>query len=194
MGNRLLTLILSFGLATAGHAGQGAGMPFAAAPAAAGLHLAQTAPSEAGPATPAPAEAKADPACRADTLLLRGGFGRARFSVDVADDGPERARGLMHVKQMPASYGMLFVYPSPRSVSFWMKNTLIPLDMIFADRHGVVQRVHAMAKPGDLSQIPGGEGIQYVLEINGGLAAMLGIEAGSEMRHPTISEAAWPCG
>ncbi|WP_418594098.1 DUF192 domain-containing protein [Ponticoccus sp. (in: a-proteobacteria)] len=133
------------------------------------------------------------PACREDTILLRGDFGKARFSVTVADDGPERAQGLMHVKSMPPSFGMLFVFPSARPVSFWMKNTLIPLDMIFADRHGVVRRVHAMAQPGDLTQIPGGDNIQYVLEINGGMAGMLGIKPGSQMRHPAISDPAWRC-
>ncbi|MBN7785690.1 DUF192 domain-containing protein [Ponticoccus gilvus] len=133
------------------------------------------------------------PACREDTILLRGDFGKARFSVEVADDGPKRAQGLMHVKSMPPSFGMLFVYPSARPVSFWMKNTLIPLDMIFADQHGVVQRVHAMAQPRDLTPIPGGDNIQYVLEINGGMANMLGIKPGSQMRHPAISDPAWRC-
>lgn len=133
------------------------------------------------------------PACREDTILLRGDFGKARFSVEVADDGPERAQGLMHVKSMPPSFGMLFVYPSARPASFWMKNTLIPLDMIFADQHGVVQRVHSMAKPQDLTQIHGGDNIQYVLEINGGMANMLGIKPGTQMRHPAITDPAWRC-
>lgn len=133
------------------------------------------------------------PACRADTLHLRGSFGKARFSVDVADDAPERAKGLMHVEKMPASYGMLFVYPAPQPVAFWMKNTLIPLDMIFADASGVVRHVHSNAVPGDLTSIPGGDDIQYVLEINGGLARMLGIRPGAELRHPAIGDPAWPC-
>lgn len=135
----------------------------------------------------------AAPACREDTLHLRGPFGKARFSIDVADDAQERAKGLMHVEKMPASYGMLFVYPSPQRVAFWMKNTLLPLDMIFADASGVVQHVHANAVPGDLTSIPGGDDIQYVLEINGGMAGMLGIRPGAELRHPSITDAAWPC-
>ena len=137
----------------------------------------------------------AQAACSPETLFLRGDFGTARFTVDVADDGAERSRGLMFVDQMARSQGMLFVYESPQSVAFWMKNTLIPLDMIFADATGVVQRVHSNAVPGDLTPIPGGDGIQYVLEVNGGMAAALGIEAGAEIRHPSIAqdEAAWPC-
>jgi uncharacterized membrane protein (UPF0127 family) len=152
-------------------------------------------PADVAP-QPARDTAAAEPAaaaCREDTILLRGDFGKARFSVAVADDAETRAKGLMHVASMPPSHGMLFVYPSARPVSFWMKNTLIPLDMIFADRHGVVQRVHSMAKPRDLTQIPGGPGIQYVLEINGGLAQQMGIGPGSQMRHPAIAEPAWRC-
>lgn len=94
----------------------------------------------------------------------------------------------------PAS-GMLFVYENPRRVSFWMKNTLIPLDMVFADATGTVTRVHAGAVPGDLTAIDGGEGVQFVLEINAGLAAKLGIGPGAELRHPAIPPegAAWSC-
>jgi uncharacterized membrane protein (UPF0127 family) len=137
--------------------------------------------------------AETAPACREDTLHLRGDFGLARFTVAVADDGNERAQGLMYVEKMPSSTGMLFVYPNPQQVAFWMKNTLIPLDMIFADAAGVVRNVHANAIPGDLTPIPGEGLIQYVLEINGGMAEMLGITAGTELRHPAIAEAAWPC-
>ena len=76
-----------------------------------------------------------------------------------------------------------------------MKNTLIPLDIIFADMTGKVTRVHANAIPQDLTPIDGGEGVGFVLEINGGLAEKLGIGPGTEFRHPTIPQdnAAWPC-
>lgn len=134
------------------------------------------------------------PACREDTVYLRGDFGTARFSVEVADTGKERARGLMFRESLPRSAGMLFVYGRPTVASFWMKNTLIPLDMIFVDERGVVRKVHARAVPGDLTPILGGDGIKAVLEINGGLAEAMGITAGSEMRHPAFGwGAAWPC-
>ncbi len=76
-----------------------------------------------------------------------------------------------------------------------MKNTKIPLDMIFADPAGRVTRVHAQAVPGDLTPIDGGEGVLAVLEINGGLAARMGIAPGAVIRHPALdqSRAAWPC-
>ncbi|MHA7877177.1 DUF192 domain-containing protein [Roseivivax sp.] len=131
--------------------------------------------------------------CRQDRLALRGDFGAASFRVEVADDAAERAQGLMHVEEMDRFAGMLFVYDNPQPVAFWMRNTLIPLDLIFADARGVVQKVHANAVPHDETAIPGTPDTQYVLEINGGLAARLGIAPGSEMRHPAISGAAWSC-
>jgi uncharacterized membrane protein (UPF0127 family) len=90
---------------------------------------------------------------------------------------------------------MLFVYETPRAVGFWMKNTLVPLDMLFAGADGRVARIHENAAPLDTSLIPGGSDIQFVLEINGGLAGQLGIDVGAELRHPAIGPegAAWPC-
>lgn len=134
-------------------------------------------------------------ACSDDRLELRGDFGSVRFRVVIADTPQERAQGLMHVPEMPRMSGMLFVYERPQSVSFWMENTLIPLDMIFADETGVVRRIHENAVPLDRTSIPGGSDIQYVLEINGGMAATLGLSEGDEMRHPAIVQdiAAWPC-
>lgn len=135
----------------------------------------------------------ASAACSPDQLDLRWDGGQARFSVEVADDEAERAKGLMFRETMPTSAGMLFVYPSPRQATFWMKNTLIPLDMIFADSKGRVTRVHSNAIPQDETVIDGGPGVRYVLEINGGLAKRLGISEGAELRHPTIADAEWPC-
>jgi uncharacterized membrane protein (UPF0127 family) len=75
-----------------------------------------------------------------------------------------------------------------------MKNTLVPLDMIFADATGTVTRVHSGAIPGDLTAIDGGPGVAFVLEINAGIAERLGIAPGAELRHPAIGPtAAWPC-
>ena len=133
-------------------------------------------------------------ACAPDRVDLRGDWGQARFTVEVADDPAERSKGLMFRENLPLSTGMLFVYERPQFVAFWMKNTPIPLDMIFADARGQVMHVHQNAVPFDETSIEGGEGIQYVLEINGGLAERLGIVQGSEMRHPQIGpEAFWPC-
>jgi uncharacterized membrane protein (UPF0127 family) len=137
----------------------------------------------------------AEAACNPARIELRGPWGQAAFGVEIADTDAARARGLMHRDSLPRSAGMLFVYPRPVRAQFWMKDTLIPLDMIFADEAGRVQGVHHRARPLDTTVIDGGPGIRFVLEINGGLAERMGIAAGSELRHPAIDgpDAAWPC-
>ncbi len=141
------------------------------------------------------AAGSAQAGCSADQLEVRGKGGVARFSVEVADSAPERSQGLMFREGMAASAGMLFVYPTPRPASFWMENTLIPLDMIFADATGTVTRVHENAVPKDRTPISGGDGVQFVLEINAGLARRMGLAEGATLRHPAIdqSRAAFPC-
>ena len=132
--------------------------------------------------------------CAPDVVTVKGDFGQARFKVAVADDNAERAQGLMNVPQMPTMSGMLFVYEEPQTASFWMRNTLIPLDMIFAAEDGTVRNIHARAVPLDETPILGGDDIKYVLEINGGLAARLGLAPGDVLQHPAIGpEAALPC-
>lgn len=137
----------------------------------------------------------AQASCRDDRVSLRGDWGTARITVEVADTPQERSQGLMNVPEMGRFDGMLFVYERPQRVSFWMENTLIPLDMIFADATGTVTRIHENAIPLDRTAIPGGAGIQFVLEVNGGLSATLGLTEGTVMRHPSIPQdaAAWPC-
>ncbi|MCF6443581.1 DUF192 domain-containing protein [Nereida sp. MMG025] len=140
-----------------------------------------------------PAWAQAD--CREDTVYLRGPWGQAQFSVEIADDDDERAQGLMHRQDLPRGAGMLFIYDRPQAVSFWMQNTLIPLDMIFVDAQGVVQKIHQDAVPMDTTGIFGGDGIFAVLEINAGLSALYGMDEGTQLRHPRFEKdmAKWPC-
>ncbi len=134
--------------------------------------------------------------CADDQVTLRGDWGQARFTIELADEPDERAQGLMNRESLAQSAGMLFVYPEPKQVGFWMKNTLIPLDMIFIDASGTVVKVHANAIPHDETPIFGGSpDIKAVLEINGGLSERLGIMPGSELRHPAFENGtpAWPC-
>jgi uncharacterized membrane protein (UPF0127 family) len=134
--------------------------------------------------------------CQPDRVELRGEFGTAAFSVELADDAAERALGLMHREKMPTGAGMLFVYEHPQRVTFWMENTLIPLDMIFMDATGRVLKVHENAVPRDRTAIPGGSNeVLAVLEINGGLARAIGIAEGSELRAAAMPQdlASWPC-
>ncbi len=133
--------------------------------------------------------------CAPDRLDIRGDWGTARFGVEIADEPAEQAQGLMFRETLAASAGMLFVYPRAGSPSFWMKNTLIPLDMVFIRPDGTVAHVHDRAVPGDLTPIRGGSGILAVLEIRGGLAEALGIGPGDAVRHPAFDgdAAAWRC-
>ena len=135
----------------------------------------------------------ASAACSDNAVMVRGDFGQARFTVEVADDAQERSQGLMHRESMAQSSGMLFLYERTAELSFWMRNTLIELDMLFIDEKGVVQHIHHRAQPLDETPIPGGRGIA-VLEINGGLAKRMGIEVGSEIQHSYFgANAAWSC-
>lgn len=133
--------------------------------------------------------------CRDDLVELRWSTGQAQFRVEVADDPGERAQGLMRREHLASSAGMLFVYERPQMASFWMQNTLVPLDMVFVNEAGQVVKVHPNAVPGDETPIPSGEPVRYVLEINGGLAARIGIAPGAELRHPAVTPdmAVWPC-
>ena len=138
--------------------------------------------------------APAAASCREGAVDLRGSFGTASFDVDVADDPRERARGLMFVEELGASEGMLFVYERAQPAAFWMRNTLIPLDMLFMGDDGTVTHIHENAIPLDETPIPGGDAVRYVLEVPGGTVDRLGIQIGAELRHPSIEPApAWPC-
>lgn len=132
--------------------------------------------------------------CRDDRVLVKGDWGQANFTVTVADTPEERGRGLMFVEEMGTLEGMLFVYEQPQNATFWMRNTLIPLDMLFAGPDGTILTLHENAIPLDETTINGGSGIKYVLEINGGMASRLGIAAGDVMQHPAFGpDAAFPC-
>jgi uncharacterized protein len=128
-------------------------------------------------------------ACRPDAVELRWPGGGAAFRVELA------AEGLMNRAEMPVSAGMLFTYGTPEHAYYWMKNTLIPLDILFADESGRVKVIHERAIPGDLTPLDGGEGVAYVLEINGGLTARMGIPIGAEMRAAAMDQAeiGWTC-
>lgn len=115
------------------------------------------------------------------TISAPDGKQLAAVSVEVANDDTKREVGLMYRKHLDDYAGMIFVFPQPAPLKFWMKNTVIPLDMIFADQTGRVTGVVANAVP--FSETPlGVPGLsQYVLEVNGGFAARHSIVAGDRM-------------
>ncbi len=133
--------------------------------------------------------------CAPGAVDLRDPDTSVRFAVEVVDTPESRAQGLMNRESLDRFGGMLFVYETPQPVAFWMENTVIPLDMLFFDETGTLQKIHENAVPLDRTPIPGGGDIKFVLEINGGAARQLGIEVGAELRHPAIDpeRAAWSC-
>ena len=124
--------------------------------------------------------------CEEDSVLVTGGFGQARFAAQIADEPAERSKGLMFVEEMGTLEGMLFLYDAPQHATFWMRNTLIPLDMLFADETGTITHIHENAVPMDETVIDGGRDVLAVLEINGGMAARLGIAEGDRLHHPLL--------
>lgn len=101
-----------------------------------------------------------------------------RFSIEIADEPAERSRGLMFRYSMPDDAGMLFIYESDRIASFWMKNTYIPLDMLFITHDGIITRIAKQVQPHSLTSVRSDQPVRAVLEINGGLSDTLGIKAG----------------
>lgn len=132
--------------------------------------------------------------CRDDVVHLRGDWGQARFRVELARTVTEKARGLMGRESLPRGNGMLFLYKRPSRLAYWMRNTLIPLDIMFIDRRGVVVRLHENARPHDETLIRSGRRVSAVLEINGGMSRAMGIGPGTQLRHPAFgAEALWAC-
>ncbi len=107
-------------------------------------------------------------------------------SVEIARTGAEREKGLMHRRELARDAGMLFLFDEAAEHPFWMKNTLIPLDMIFIDDDGRVTGIVARAVPGDLSPRSAGGASRYVLEVNGGWAEAHGVAPGDRVRFEDV--------
>ncbi len=119
------------------------------------------------------------------TIKTQGG--NRSFTVEVADDPVEMEVGLMHRKVMADDHGMIFLFGAPpRVVSFWMKNTLIPLDMLFVDENGTISHIHHNAKPLDLTPISSEKPVTTVIEINAGLAKKYAIQEGDHVDMPSL--------
>ena len=115
------------------------------------------------------------------SIVGADGKPRATVAVEVASTGPQRELGLMYRKHLDDNAGMIFVFPNESPRNFWMHNTPIPLDMIFADAKGVVTGIVANAEPFS-DKLLGVEGnSEYVLEVNGGFSAKNGIKPGDKM-------------
>jgi uncharacterized membrane protein (UPF0127 family) len=110
-------------------------------------------------------------------LTIRSKSGVHQFTVEIAATPEEQERGLMFRKSLAGDRGMIFPYEPAQQVAFWMKNTLIPLDIVFIRSNGTIARI-TNAEPMDITPLPSGEPVAAVLEIRGGRAKELGIREG----------------
>lgn len=131
------------------------------------------------------APAQADGAHR-EVVVIETARGPQTFYAEIADDERERAQGLMFRREMASDHGMLFLFDAPEQLGFWMRNTYIPLDLIFIDENGRVLNIAERAQPYSEANIPSRGPAKAVLEINGGLSSELGIAEGDRVRHPSL--------
>jgi uncharacterized membrane protein (UPF0127 family) len=114
-------------------------------------------------------------------LTIQSGTGTHKFTVEVARSQEEQAQGLMNRQSLAPDRGMIFPYDPPQQVAFWMKNTLIPLDMVFIGPDGKIGRIAANTTPMSLDPVPSVDPVSAVLEIAGGRAAELGLKEGDKV-------------
>ena len=121
------------------------------------------------------------------TIEIASKSGVHSFAVEIADNEAEREKGLMYRKELPEGRGMLFDFHRDQEVSFWMRNTYIPLDMIFIRGDGQIQRIEENTEPLSDRLIPSGGPVRAVLEVTGGTARKLGIAPGDRVAAPIFN-------
>jgi len=119
---------------------------------------------------------------RVPLTIETAGGARHEFQVEIAATEPERNRGLMYRQELAPDHGMLFVFARPTRIAMWMKNTPLPLDMLFIGGDGRIVDLHERAVPFSLDTIAAGRRAQYVLEVNGGTVERLGLAVGDTVK------------
>lgn len=160
---------------------------FASLPICLGMLLAS------GAGTPAIDAAWAQQAAsaRISPLVIRTSDGKThQFKVEIAATPDERAKGLMFRRSLAPDAGMLFDFGRTEPVAMWMKNTLIPLDMLFVASDGAIVNIAQRTVPESLTPIPSAKPVRFVLEVAGGSASRLGIKPGDKLIHPLIGNTA----
>ncbi len=135
-----------------------------------------------------PAAAQAPIAFDRGELDIETARGRQHFKIELAISQDQQVRGLMYRRTLAADAGMLFLYDDDHEIQMWMKNTLIPLDMIFIRADGTILSVAQRTVPQSLATIPSGGAARAVLEVNGGTAARLGIKPGDRVLYPAFGK------
>jgi uncharacterized membrane protein (UPF0127 family) len=123
-------------------------------------------------------------------LTITTASGPQKFTVEIAATPAQMEQGLMFRRSLAPDAGMLFDYQAPSMAMMWMKNTLIPLDMLFVDAEGRIVNIHERAVPGSLATISAAAPVRAVIELNGGTAARLGIRPGDRVIFPIFGNAA----
>ena len=137
----------------------------------------------AGAVAPGPSRAQDRPDFARSTVTIETKHGKHVFKVEMAVTPRELAYGLMFRRKMPLDEGMLLVYDPPEQASIWMKNTILPLDIVFIDPKGRIESIFHGAKPHSLEAMPSKGVVGAVLELNAGVVRILGIEPGDIVRH-----------
>ncbi len=145
--------------------------------------------AQAGGADHAPAQNRLQTFERDEIAIVTADGARHRFQVELALRGEQRAQGLMYRRRLAEDAGMLFIYDKEWPVSMWMKNTLIPLDMLFIAGDGRIVKIVERTVPHSLETISSGRAVAAVLEVNGGTAARLGIRPGDRVLHRAFGSA-----
>ncbi|MCJ2037139.1 DUF192 domain-containing protein [Methylobacterium sp. J-068] len=122
-----------------------------------------------------------------ESLSIVGREGRHLFNVEVMRTDADRSRGLMYRRSMAPDHGMLFDFQASAPVAMWMKNTYLPLDMLFIRADGSIAKIAADTEPLSTKVIPSNEPVLSVLELNAGTAARLKLHAGDRVEHPLFS-------
>jgi uncharacterized protein len=122
------------------------------------------------------------------TLVLKTETGDHSFNIEVATTTREQALGLMFRRSLPENAGMLFLYDPPQPTAMWMKNTLIPLDMVFIAPDGKVLRIESNTEPFSTAVIPSEGAISAVLELNAGQADKIGLKRGDKVIYPGLAK------
>jgi uncharacterized protein len=124
--------------------------------------------------------------------VFKTATGEHSFAIELATTDQERALGLMFRRTLPENAGMLFVYKPAQPIAMWMKNTLIPLDMVFISANGTVHRIESNTEPFSTAMILSEGDVIGVIELNAGEAAKIGLKQGDRVVYPGLTgDKAW---